>query len=104
MRLLDYEFTDKKISPWGGIRLVQELYERCGLKQIIRSLPLKAPGSNRGYCPYDMVEGFMTSVILGAKRLSHSGILRHDEVIREIFGWNKGMASQSTFSRFFSKY
>jgi hypothetical protein len=104
MPMLSYEFTDKKISPWGGIRIVQELYEKCGLKEIIESAPLKEPGSNRGYSPIDVIEGFMVSVILGAKRLSHSALLRHDEVIKEIFGWDKGMASQSTFSRFFRKY
>jgi len=104
MHLLPYEFTDKKLSPWGGVRMIQELYERCGLKQIIEELPLKSPGSNRGYNPVEMIEGFMVSVILGAKRLSHSGLLRHDEVIKEIFNWRKGMASQSTFSRFFHKY
>jgi hypothetical protein len=46
----------------------------------------------------------MISTILVATRLSHSGLLRHDEVIQKIFGWEKGMASQSTFSRFFKKF
>lgn len=104
MPLLDYEYTDKKVSPWGGIRLVHELYQRTGLRQKILELGLKPPGSNRGYSPCDVVEGFMVSVILGARRLAHSGLLRQDEVIREIFGWQRGMASQSTFSRFFHNY
>jgi len=103
MHQIPYSFTDKQVTPWGGLRLIQEFYERCGLREQIRSLNLPEPGSNRGYSPADIIEGFMVSVILGAKRFSHSGMLRHDEVIREIFGWNKGMASQSTFSRFFPK-
>ena len=44
------------------------------------------------------------SVVLGARRLAHTGLLRQDEVIKEIFGWKRDMASQSTFSRFFQKY
>lgn len=104
MPFLDYEYTDKKISPWGGIRLVHELYIRSGLRQQIEGSGLFQPRSNRGYSPVDIVEGFLVSVILGARRLAHSGLLREDEVIREIFGWKGGMASQSTFSRFFSKY
>ncbi len=104
MQMLDYQFTDKRVSPWGGIRMIHELYHSCGLRDIVRSSNLKEPGSNRGYCPYDIVEGFMTSVILGAKRLSHSALLQDDEVIKEIFDWKKGMCSQSTFSRFFGKY
>jgi hypothetical protein len=103
MRLLPYEFSDKKVTPWGGLRIVQELYLKSGLRSIIEELPLKNPESNRGYNPIDMIEGFMMSVILGSKRLSHSGLLRHDEVIQKMFGWKKGMASQSTFSRFFRK-
>lgn len=70
----------------------------------MNTLPLPMPGSNRGYKATDLVEGFMTSVVLGSKRLEHSGMLRSDEVVREIFGWKKGMASASTFSRFFSKF
>ena len=104
MRLLAYEFTDKKLSPWGGVRIINELYQKCGLREMVRELPLKQPGSNRGYDPVEIIEGFMISVILGAKRLSHSTLLRHDDVIKEIFHWNKGMPSQSTMSRFFRKY
>lgn len=104
MSLLDYSFTTKKISAWGGLRMLHELYVRSGLRSAIASSGLPTPGSNRGYNPLDVVEGFMVSVILGAKRLAHSGSLRHDEVIKEIFGWKKGMASQSTFSRFFRKF
>lgn len=103
---IDYEFTDKKVSPWGGLRLIEETYRRSGLKQYFQEIEadLPQPGSNRGYSPIDMIEGFMIGVILGARRLSHSGMLRNDEVIRRIFDWRKGMASQSTFSRFFKKF
>jgi hypothetical protein len=54
--------------------------------------------------PIDLVEGFLTSVILGARRLEHCGMLRTDQVLREIFGWQKGMASASTFQRFFHRF
>ncbi len=104
MKFLSYEYTDKKISPWGGMRLIYELYIRSGLREAIGRLPLVQPGSNRGISPVEIIEGFMVSVILGARRLVHSGLLNQDEVIKEIFGWKKNMASQSTFSRFFKKY
>lgn len=102
--MIDYEYTNKSITPWGGLRLIADFYERCGLRDAIRALPLPEPGSNRGYHPSELIDGFLTSVLLGARRFSHSGTLRHDEVIKEIFGWSKGMASQSTFSRFFRKF
>jgi len=103
---LSYDFTDKAVSPWGGLRLIEETYRRSGLKQYMEEVCEDLPvcGSNRGYDPVDLAEGFMVSTILGATRLAHSGTLRNDEVIQRIFGWEKGMGSQSTFTRFFKKF
>lgn len=102
MNGLPYDFTDKEVSSWGGLRLIEETYRRSGLKQYLEenSQDLPVSGSNRGYDPVDLVEGFMVSAILGATRLAHTGTLRYDKVVQGIFGWEKGMASQSTFSRF----
>lgn len=104
MQSLPIDFTDKKISPWGGIYLFRSVYMKLGLREHLANLGLPIPGSNRGYNPIDVVECFMVSVVLGSKRLAHSGMLRSDEVIREIFGWKQGSPSASTFSRFFQKW
>jgi hypothetical protein len=105
MKSLSYEFTDKEVSPWGGLRLIEEVYQRSGLKQYLREkAELPEPNSNRGYSGISMVEGFIVSILLGARRLSHTGTLRYDKVVGGIFNWEKGMASQSTFSRFFRKF
>jgi hypothetical protein len=101
---LDIRYTNKRITPFGGLTTVKRFYDKSGLQEVIRSLPLPPTGSNRGYDPVDLVEGFMVSVLLGSNRLAHSGLLRHDSVISELFGWKKGMASESTFSRFFKKF
>jgi len=104
MHDLAHEFTSRKISPWGGIKYFYKIYLATGLQEYFRKLPLPFPRSNRGFDPVDLLEGFMVSVVLGSRRLAHSEMLRADEVIREIFGWKKGMASASTFSRFFGKF
>ena len=101
---LPNEFTDKKISPWGGIHLFKSVYDKLGLREFFGELPLPQPGSNRGFDPLDVVEAFLVSVVLGSQRLAHSGMLRSDEVIREIFNWKKGAPSASTLSRFFKKF
>jgi hypothetical protein len=101
---MDIRYTEKPITPYGGLTTVQQFCHRSGLQEAIRCLDLPEPGSNRGYDPVDLIEGFMVSVILGARRLTHTGLLRNDEVIKELFGWTKGMASESTFSRFFAKF
>jgi hypothetical protein len=106
MNGIAYDFTDKQVSPWGGLRLIEETYRRSGLKAFLKeeNLDLPIPGSNRGYDSVDLAEGFMVSTILGATRLAHSGTLRNDKVVQRIFGWKKGMGSQSTFTRFFKKF
>lgn len=104
MQELIHEFTNRKVSPWGGIKFFQQTYSRSGMRGVLSNLDLPFPGSNRGYDPVQLVEGFLTSVVLGAQRIGHVDWLRADEVIREIFGWDKGMASASTFSRFFAKF
>jgi hypothetical protein len=104
MHDLTHEFTSRKISPWGGIKYFYSTYQKSGIRECLKDAPLPVPMSNRGYDPVDMVEGFMCGVVLGSKRLAHVGMLRTDDVIKEIFGWKKGMADQSTFSRFFRKH
>jgi len=104
MDVLNIKYTEKSITPFGGLTTVHKFYQNSGLQEVISKLPLPQPGSNRGYQAQDLVEGFLISVILGARRLAHSGLLRHDNVISNLFGWNKGMASESTFSRFFNRY
>ena len=97
-------YTDRPITPFGGLTTVKNFYLNSGLQNVISSLPLPQPGSSREYDPVDIIEGFLVSVILGARRLAHAGLLRHDKVVSEMFGWTKGMASESTFSRFFKKF
>ena len=105
MHELKHEFTNRIISPWGGIKFLQRVMEGSGIRDFIRSMPdLPQPGSNRGYETIDLIEGFLTSVVLGGRRLEHCGMLRTDQVIGEIYGWQKGMGSASTFQRFFHRF
>lgn len=104
MHHLAHEYTDKQVSPWGGVKYLQRTYTTSGIQNFVSKLELPKSGSNRGYNPSEIIEGFITSVVLGSRRLEHTGMLRMDEIIREIWGWKKGMASASTFSRFFSKF
>lgn len=104
MHELSHEFTSKRISPWGGLKFFQQTYERSGMREDLLAAQLPEPGSNRGYDAIDLVEGLMVSTVLGSKRMAHTGMLRTDEVIAQMFNWKDGMASQSTFSRFFRKF
>lgn len=104
MHELSHEFTNRKVSPWGGLKFFQQTYGRSGMRQDLLGADLPEGGSNRAYRAIDLIEGFMVSAVLGSKRMAHTGMLRTDDVVREIFGWEDGMASQSTFSRFFARF
>ncbi len=99
LRKLLIEFTGKKISPWGGIHLFKSVYDMLGLHEFLGGFPLPQPGSNRGVDSLDIVEAFLFSVVLGSQRLAHNGMLRSDEVIRDIFNWKKGAPSASTLTQ-----
>ena len=102
--LIPYEYSDKQISPWGGMRLIKEFYDRIGLFDKLRELPFSIPGSAAGVKHQEIIESFMMSVILGAGNCNSASQISNDHVLKEIFQWKKGMPSQSTLSRFFPKY
>ena len=100
---LRIEYSDKEISAWGGMKLMKDLVETTGIKEYINTLDIPKPGSNRGYNPLEIMESFWVSIWIGASRFTHSGWLRYDTVLKEIFGW-RDTPSQSTYSRFFNKF
>lgn len=104
MTSLAFEYTDKKISPWGGLIALESFFRKCGLCEHIRGLNWQQPGSGRGILHYELIESFLVSSLLGAKRFSESSSLRFDSTVKEMFGWKDGMADSSTLSRFFRKY
>lgn len=97
------EFTDKEITPWGGIVLLKRMLDKIGFKDFLSNIDLPQPGSNRGYSPLQIVTSFIVSVWCGANRFSHTEVTRQDEVIKNIFGW-KTMAGHQSFERFFLKF
>ncbi len=103
VQLLPIEYSDKPVSPWGGLRLLQELIIKIKLPAFLSTLSLPSPGSNRGYNPVEVIKSFMVSIWIGGNRYSHCGWLRYDDVLKQIFGW-KQTPSESTFSRFFRKF
>lgn len=100
---LPFQFTNKPVTPWGGLRLAQEMLLRIGLRNALRASGLPRPRSNRGYDPVVMMEAFLACVWIGGVRFSHTSVVRFDEALREIFGW-KRVASVSTYTRWFRRF
>jgi hypothetical protein len=76
MEDLQIEYSDRDISPWGGMKLMKSFADQTGIKAYLDPLDLPKPGSNRGYDPIDIIESFWVSVWIGASRFTHSSWLK----------------------------
>lgn len=50
------QYTDKPITPYAGIKSLHTFCKKCGLQDILKSLNLQQPGSNRGYIPFNFLK------------------------------------------------
>jgi len=98
-----WSFTDKQFTPWGGLRVLEELLRQLGWEEGLATAPFPKPGSNRGIDPVLMVKGFLVTIWTGGARFAHTALVRFDAALRSIFGLTR-MASVSTFSRFFRRF
>ncbi len=97
------EYSDDKVSAWGGLSLMKSFNEKLKLKEVISSLPIPQSTSNNHYEAADIIESFLLSVWLGCYKFSHTQVLRMDDTLKQIFGW-KQIPSDSTYKRFFQKF
>lgn len=100
---LPIEYSDKAVTPFGGMALMKRFLDAVGIRDKLKELDLPEPGSNRGYSSEQIIESFWLNIWTGASRYVHCNWLREDAVLQEIFGVNR-MPSQSTYSRFFGKF
>ena len=103
MKNLKIGFTNKEITPWGGIALLRKMLDTISMEEVLKELPLPAQGSNRGYSPIQLIENFWVSVWSGANKFEHLEVTRQDKVIQDIFRWKK-MPGHRAFQRYFEKF
>lgn len=100
----DIGFTDREITPWGGMVFLKQMLQKIGFRKIVNEnddLPIAK--SNRGYKASTILESFITSIWCGANKFLHTEVTRHDAVLGDIFDW-KRTPGQDTYKRFFSKF
>ena len=103
MKNLEWEFTEKKVTPWGGMRMFKQFLDRSGIREQLRVAGLPEPMSNCGYDPVMVMESFWVSVWLGGVRFSHTAIVRFDDALKDIFGWSR-VPCVSTYTRYFKRF
>ncbi len=101
---LKISFTDKIITPWGGMSLMKNFLDRLSFRQVINDCPYLPRGqSNRSYKPYEIIESFIVNVWLGATKFYHTQIGRFDYPLTTIFQW-RYHPSDVTYRRFFNRF
>lgn len=97
------EYSDDKVSAWGGFSVMKNFNDKLKLKQILSSLPIPQSTSNNCYETDEIIESFLLSVWLGCYKFSHTHVLRLDDTLKQIFEW-KQIPSDTTYKRFFQKF
>ena len=100
---LKIEFTDKEITPWGGISILQKMMHKMSFTDFLNTTPLPQQRSNRGYDLVQIILQFIISIWYGATRYEHLEVTRFDGVLQKLFGWDK-MAGHRAFVRYFKKF
>jgi len=100
---LKISFTDKEISPWGGMALMRKLVDKSKIIDKLQEIKLPEPGSNRGFKSEDIIKSFWLSVWCGANKFIHTEVTRQDKVMQQVFGL-KAIPSHTTIKRFFNKF
>ena len=100
---LKIQYSDKKVTPFGGMKLLKDFIDTTNIIKDLKSVNLPQPKSNAGINPIDIIQGFWLAIFTGASRYIHADWLRGDTVLQEIFNI-KRLPSQSTYSRFFHKF
>jgi len=102
---MDFElrFSDKEITPWGGLSLLKRMLEHLRFDDALVASDLPQPRSNRGYRPEQLIVQFLLGVWCGANRFEHGEVTRHDTVLQRLFGFSR-MANFKAIIRLFRKF
>lgn len=98
----DLSFTDKEITAWAGMAIMNRMLDYLGFDAVLRAADLPQPGSNRGYGPEQLNTQFMLSIGCGANRFEHGEVTGLDPVLKRVFGFTR-MAKLKAVMRLFNK-
>lgn len=100
---MEIRWTDKPVTPWGGLALWSGLAQQVGLVSALReALPFRLTSPN-ATDPVAVVLAFMAGILTGSRRLAHIERLRGDVGVKEILGLPR-IVSDTTLGRFFNRF
>ena len=78
--------TARAVTPWGGLSVFVEFLGRIGFaEQVSEHMPVQLTSPN-AIEPEQTFTAFLVSVLAGARRFAHSGMLREDRALHQLLG------------------
>ena len=81
---LKIEYSDKKVTPFGGMKLLKDFIDTTNVISDLRSVDLPVGFSNRAYDPINIIQGFWLAIFTGASRYIHADRIRYDVTVVQI--------------------
>jgi hypothetical protein len=80
------EDTERVASPYGGLAVFVEFLNRIGYLEAVRKhMPVRLTSHN-AIAPEETFTAFLVSVLVGARRFAHAGLLRLDRALHSLLG------------------
>jgi hypothetical protein len=95
--------TSRSVTPFGGLAVFAEFLARIGFhREVEAAMPVVYESPN-AIPPAHTFGVFLFSVLAGARRFAHAGLLRADLAMREILGI-KRIAGEDTIGNLFRRF
>ena len=101
---IEYTFTNKLITSYGGFSLLAKLFEKIELHKNIENIMPVTEISPNSKGVYSKVLKFGLTVLAGGSRFTHSIFLGDsDKIYKELFSVEKMVKSSTAITRLFNK-
>ena len=81
--------TQRAVTPFGGIAVFISFLDKIGFAEAVRRhMPIRW-GSPNHIDPTATFTAFLMSVLVGARRFAHAGLLRGDRALHALLGMNR---------------
>jgi len=95
--------TPRAVTPWGGLSVFVEFLRRRGYREQVRQhMPIRLASPN-AIEPAQTFTAFLVSVLAGARRFAHAGMLRADRALHALLGMGR-FPTDDTMRNLFKRF
>src|SRR6185437_16105136 len=81
--------TQRAVTPFGGIAVFISFLGKIGFVEAVRRhMPIRLTSPNH-IDPTSTLTAFLVSVLVGARRFAHTGLLRGDRALHALLGMDR---------------